>query len=220
MVSAVEGRIACESSVSMTRSGFQVYQDIFGDRRFEGLGGPWTSRIDCDKPLGWMSCRVAGHRSRVAGRSLRSVGRKETDLVLKRLLRSQVLVPWGGLGVVCGITMSLLRLAGLGLAVNFKSGRGRIEGIVGRLDERRFASLRSPRRNVVFASGSKQIGEGTLAGLDPGRAAGSWAGQVSLMPQAGGCSTYATPSATLSVPSTRPNTIRPLLPRLCPPRLP
>lgn len=34
--------------------------------------------------------------------------------------------------------------------------------------------------------------------LGPGRAAGSWAGQVSLMPQAGGCSTYATPSATLS----------------------
>lgn len=84
MVSAVEGRIACESLVAMTRSGFQVYQDISGDRRFEGLGGPLTSRIDCDKPLGWMSCLVAGHRSRVAGRSLRSVGRKETDLVLKK----------------------------------------------------------------------------------------------------------------------------------------
>lgn len=68
MVSAVEGRIACESLVAMTRSGFQVYQDISGDRRFEGLGGPLTSRIDCDKPLGWMSCLVAGHRSRVAGR--------------------------------------------------------------------------------------------------------------------------------------------------------
>lgn len=150
MVSAVEGRIACESLVAMTRSGFQVYQDIYGDRRFEGLGGPLTSRIDCDKPLGWMSCLVAGHRSRVAGRSLRSVGRKETDLVLKKAVTFPSSSS-AGLGLVCGITMSLLRLAGLGLAVNFKSGRGRIEGngdpgllVVGRLDERTFASLKAP----------------------------------------------------------------------------
>lgn len=81
-----------------------------GDRRFEGLGGPRTSRIDCDKPLGWMSCRVA--RSQVAGRrsQLEVCGSQRTDLVLKkRLVCSQVLVPWGGLGLVCGITMSLLR---------------------------------------------------------------------------------------------------------------
>lgn len=76
--------VARESLVSMTRSGFQVYQGILGDRRFEDLGGPLTSRIDCDKQLGRMSW--SSRRSQVAGRRSQSevCGSQRTDLVLKK----------------------------------------------------------------------------------------------------------------------------------------